>query len=579
MQVDEGERWLHLESPNRVLEARYPCQVADILREVEELTRRHGLHAAGFVTYEAGAAFGLDVREGDAALPLAWFALFDPANVREIAAPEPSAPFEVGELRPSMEWPAFQSAFERIRERLANGDTYQVNFTLHLHGAFHGDAHSFFAELSRAQQGRYSALLRLGPLTICSASPELFFARRGPQIWARPMKGTAPRGRTVAEDERQADTLRTSEKERAENVMVVDMMRSDLGRIAATGSVDVPRLFVTERYPTLWQMTSDIVARTGASLADVFAATFPSASITGAPKVRTMQIIKELEPGPRGVYTGAIGYVAPDGNAQFSVAIRTAVIDHATEQLTFGIGSGVVWDSDPKREYDECLLKAEVLRRRTPPFELLETLRWTPGSGYFLLDRHLDRLQASAHYFGITCSLDDVRATLISLVAPYGVSGFSRTALRVRLLVDHRGRPTVESAPLSLSAEPTRVVLADAPIDPSDPFLFHKTTNRAQYERAQGTAREEVILWNPQRQVTESAIANIVIERDGRKITPPVECGLLAGTFRAELLARGEIQEGSVTIDELRAAPRFWLINSVREWREAVFDDFGSVRL
>ena len=564
LQVDEGARWLRCDAPARVLETRYSCEIAGLIRDVDEIARRDRLHAVGFLAYEAGAAFGLDVPQPESALPLAWFALFDERHVREITPPDATASYDVGDLRPSMEWPAFEHAIARIREHLASGDTYQVNYTLQLLGAFSGDPVSFFADLARAQRGRYAALLRMGTMSICSASPELFFSRRGSQITARPMKGTSARGRTLAEDEARAAALRASEKERAENVMVVDMMRSDLGRVAETGSVDVPELFVTERYPTLWQMTSEIVARSNAGLADIFAATFPAASITGAPKVRTMQIIKDLETGPRGVYTGAIGYVAPDGAAQFNVAIRTAVIDHQAGRLSFGIGSGVVWDSDARREYDECLLKAEVLRQRPRAFELLETLRWTPDEGYFLLDRHLDRLLASATYFDIECSAAHVRRTLDEATA--GASG----AQRVRLLVNQRGEAWAERAPLLLDAAPTPMCLAGSPIDPGDRFFFHKTTVRSQYERASAGGTGEVILWNPQGQVTESAIANVVVELGGARITPPVECGLLPGTFRAELLGRGEIQEGTVTIDDFRAAKKVWLINSVRGWREGL---------
>jgi para-aminobenzoate synthetase/4-amino-4-deoxychorismate lyase len=567
LQISEGTKWLHFDSPVRVLEARDPASVVALLRQLDDLTRTRGYHAAGFLTYEAGAAFGFAVRPDAGTLPLAWFALFEGANVREVAPPVPAGPFEIGELHPSLRWPAFQAACDRISRYLADGDTYQVNFTWQMRGRFRGDPRSLFAELTAAQQGRYGALLRIGAWSICSASPELFLARRGSQLVARPMKGTAPRGRSAAEDDARARELQASEKNRAENVMVVDMVRNDLGRIAETGSVDVRTLFAIERYPTVLQMTSEVTARSDAPLADILAAAYPSASITGAPKVRTMEIIRELEAEPRGVYTGAIGYVSPDGTAQFNVAIRTAVIDHLTERLTFGVGSGIVWDSSAKREYEECLLKAEVLRRRARPFELLETLRWTPESGFFLLDRHLERMQTSARYFGMAFPPDEVRASLRGCVAGAG------TPQRVRLLLAPGGVVRAETAALDPLAAPVRVRLAAAPIDPSDPFLFHKTTNRAQYDAAQrGVGTAEPILWNPEGHVTESAVANVVVERGGVRVTPPVDCGLLAGTFRAELLARGEIQEAIVTIDELRTAPRIWLINSVREWRPATLE-------
>ena len=571
LQVDNGSRWLHLDSPVQILEGQHAGDVSGVLHDVETLTRRHGYHAAGFLTYEAGAAYGLAVREGSV-LPPAWFALFESGHAREIQPPVSSAPYEVGGLTRSLEWPAFQSAFERIRQALADGDTYQVNFTLQLQGRFAGDPYSFFADLAAAQQGRYAALIRLGSISICSASPELFLEWQGSTLVARPMKGTSRRGRTAEEDDARARDLHLSGKDRAENVMVVDMVRNDLGRIAETGSVDVRQLFAVERYPTLWQMTSEITARTTATLPEIFAATYPSASITGAPKVRTMEIISELETEPRGVYTGTIGYVAPDGRAQFNVAIRTAVIDHDRERLTFGVGSGVVWDSDPKKEYDECLLKAEVLRPRPKSFELLETLKWTPGSGFFLLDRHLARMRRSADYFGLEFPLERLQAELDAVV----LSAVSTQ--RVRLLLGESATVRVETTNLELDGAPARIVLAGAPIDPNNVFLFHKTTIRSQYEASgvssvsQTDSAIEPILWNPLRQVTETPIANIVIERNGRLITPPVECGLLPGTLRAELLAQGVFEEGIVTIDDLRAAQRIWLIKSVREWREAVFD-------
>jgi para-aminobenzoate synthetase/4-amino-4-deoxychorismate lyase len=328
--------------------------------------------------------------------------------------------------------------------------------------------------------------------------------------------------------------------------------------------VVVRRLFEVERYPTLWQMTSEVTAQSDASLADIFQATFPSASITGAPKVRTMEIIRAIESECRGIYTGAIGYVAPGGTAQFNVAIRTAVIDRASDTLTFGIGSGIVWDSDARREYEECLLKAEVLRRRSRPFELLETIRWTPAAQFFLLDRHLDRMRMSARYFGIDFSEEALCAALREAVAG------ADSPRRVRLLLGSTSGVRVETAPLELAAAPTPVALASSPVDPSDVFLFHKTTRRDQYDRAQRSVTGEAVLWNPFRQITESTTANVVVARGKRRVTPPVDCGLLAGTFRAELLARGEIEESIVTVEEFLAARRIWLINSVREWREAV---------
>lgn len=577
VRLDEG--WLRMTGPVLIVEAHRAADVAAAIREVETLTTSRGWHALGFVTYEAGEAFGLDVMSAPGDLPLAWFALFDASTVEAVDTVVASAAYELGPLTPSIGRDQFLSDLGLIREHIASGDSYQVNYTFSLGGAFSGDARGLFADLVAAQRGRYSAFLQLPDHAICSASPELCFQRErvlnppttgaDAGLWTittRPMKGTARRGRTAAEDRSAADALHESAKERAENVMVVDMVRNDLGRIATVGSIDVPALFALEAYPNVWQMTSTVTARTNARLDEIFAALFPSASVTGAPKVRTMGIIRALERRPRGVYAGAVGYVAPDGRAQFNVAIRTAVVDERRGTIAFGVGSGVVWDSDPAREYEECLLKGSVLGQRPGRFDLLETMRWTPADGFALLDRHLDRLQESARYFDFPCDIVAVRRALEN--AMRRLSG----PRRVRLLVADDGTVRVEHAALEESAGVLRVALAADPIDPSDVCLFHKTTNRGVYERARRTGYDEVVLWNPSGQITEAATANLVVEIAGRRVTPPVTCGLLPGTLRAELLGAGEIVEAPVTIDQLRVAPRFWLINSLRGWRLATLE-------
>jgi para-aminobenzoate synthetase/4-amino-4-deoxychorismate lyase len=573
-----GRHWLAFEDPTRVVCAETHGSVRDVLHDVERLTRELGLHAVGYITYEAGGAFGLPVH-ADRREPLAWFGLFDPAGVRRLDAVAGCLPesFVDGGSRPlaepayalqgiaaSLDRTAFRAAFARIRAHIAAGDTYQVNFTFPFAGTFAGDPRAFFADLVAAQQGRHSAYLRIGDRCICSASPESFFALDGVTIAARPMKGTRRRGRTLGEDREHAEALRTSPKERAENVMIVDMLRSDIGRIAHVGSVAVPELFAVEQYPNVWQMTSLVTARSTASLAEIFAAVHPAASVTGAPKKRTMEIVREVERTPRGIYTGAIGHVPPDGNAQFNVAIRTAVIDLRDRTFVFGAGSGIVWDSDADAEYDECLLKASVLAGRQPPFELLETIRWTEEEGFALLDRHLARLGDAGEYFDVPVNLSAVRSALGGAVK--GQSG----AVRVRLLVSRDGGVRVERQPLQRSERPLVAAFAAGPIDARSPFLFHKTTNRETYERARVAGADETILWNAEREVTEGLTTNVVAEIDGVKVTPPVRCGLLAGTYRAELLGRGDIREAPISIAALQAAARIWLINSVHDSRPAV---------
>ena len=560
---DNG-RWLSFERPTAIVQAHDVNDVTAAIEHIEAETRAKGLHAVGLVSYEAGAAFGLTVSSAQRRLPLVWFALFQSSDVRERSSETQAEQYELGALTPSVDRPAFETAFARVRHHLAEGDTYQVNYTFRMEGVFSGHAAALFADLASAQEGLYSTFLDLGDVAICSASPELFFERIGSLLVTRPMKGTAPRGRTLDEDRRQAQQLLASPKQRAENVMIVDMMRNDLGRVAVAGSVEVPALLTVERYPNVWQMTSTVTARTaeGTRLSQIFAALHPSASVTGAPKVRTMELVEELERQPRGVYTGAIGHVRPDGSARFSVAIRTAVVDRRAGRVEFGIGSGIVWDSVAADEYDECLLKGSVLGERPRPFDLLETMRWAPGEGIFLLDRHLSRLRASAEYFGTVIDEASLERAL--------AEAQGNAPLRLRLLVGRDGRSRLERSPLVPAPEVLRVGIAASAVDDRDRFLFHKTTNRSTYERAQRPGFDDMILWNERGQATESTKANLVVERGGRRVTPPVDAGLLAGTFRAEVLSTGEVQEGTVMLDELRRAERVWLINSVRGWQRAI---------
>jgi para-aminobenzoate synthetase / 4-amino-4-deoxychorismate lyase len=448
-----------------------------------------------------------------------------------------------------------------IHEAIGAGEVYQVNYTFRLRAPYEGDLLPLFWQLYERQPVPYAAYLDTGAHAIASLSPELFFALDGECITTRPMKGTAPRGLTLADDLQQAERLTRCPKNRAENLMIVDMARNDLGRIARIGSVRVPRLFEAERYATLWQMTSTVVACTDAPLPEIFRALFPAASITGAPKIRATHVIHALERAPRGVYTGAIGVVLPDRHAQFNVAIRTLHYDKVAAQLTFGVGSGVVWDSEQVAEYEECLTKAQVLFAPRPEFELLETLLWRRGRGYFLLEAHLQRLRDSADYFGFALDADAVRHQLLTVA-----ERFTAPRYRVRLRVNRYGEAQVEHASLSPERRVWRVALAREPVDPREVFLYHKTTHRQVYERArvEHPDYDDVILWNTRGEITESTLANVVVRVDGRYYTPPVACGLLAGVYREHLLQRGLLRERVLTPDDLRRAEAVYLINSVR---------------
>jgi para-aminobenzoate synthetase/4-amino-4-deoxychorismate lyase len=559
--------WLAFDAPLEVLAARTPAEVAAHLRRVEAAARED-LYAAGFLTYEAAPAFDPKLPVlAPGPLPLSWFALYRaPQVLDDLPLPEPDA-YALEGMVLSPDHDACLRGIGAIKDAIREGETYQVNFTGRLRGRLRGDPWDCFLGLAAAQQADYCAFINTRDFAIVSASPEVFFELEGARIAGRPMKGTRPRGRWQEEDAALRERLLASAKDRAENVMIVDMVRNDLGRIARTGTVRVERLFEVERYPTVWQMTSTVTARSDASLAAILEALFPCASITGAPKRRTMEIIARLEDSPRGVYTGAVGFVAPGRRAQFNVAIRTLVVDRASGSAEYGTGSGIVWDSSAEEEYREWQVKTEVLSRRPQGFRLLETLLWEPGAGFFLLDEHLERLRRSADYFGFRVDPAAVREALEGFAVR-----FAGGARRVRLTVDREGESRLEAE--SLPAAPPRTLrlgLAPAPVDSRSVFLYHKTTRREVYDQAREACPgcDDVLLWNERGEVTESTIANLVLRLDGELVTPPLASGLLPGVMRGWLLARGVIRERPVRLADLARARRIWLVNSVRRWRRA----------
>jgi para-aminobenzoate synthetase / 4-amino-4-deoxychorismate lyase len=575
-----GARSFRFAGLREVVRADRMEDVLPAMRAVEAAVAR-GLHAAGFVAYEAAPAFdaALVTHPPDPRLPLVWFAIYDERvevdpDVEEDDAA--SAGFDLGEWRLEVSEAEYRERVERIRGLIEAGDSYQVNYTVRLRAPFGGDDLALYQRLRRAQRSAYCAFLRFDATSILSASPELFFRWADGELELRPMKGTRPRGRWPEEDQALAAELAAAPKDRAENLMIVDLLRSDAGRVSEFGSVRVERMYEVERYETVHQMTSTIRSdvRPGVRLSDLFRALFPCGSVTGAPKVRTSEIIAELEEGPRGVYCGAVGFASP-GEAVFSVAIRTVVVDRERGEAELGVGSGITYDSDAAAEYRECRAKAEFTRREPNDFRLLETMLWEPGAGFFLLAGHLDRLSASAAYFGFRCDLADVRQRLDA-----AASSAPDRPHRVRLLLDRDGRIEVECTPLahpssSESPEPLRVAIGAEPVDSREPLLYHKTTRRDLYQRAAASRpdRDDVLLLNERGELTESTIANLVVEMGGARWTPPLACGLLPGVFRAELLRRGEVRERVLRPGDLRRADALWLVNSVRKWVPAVVDD------
>lgn len=554
-------------SPSQVFYAWQVDQLMPILCHVESCVAK-GAYAAGIVAYEAAPAFdpNLAVSPLSPTRPYAVWGIF--------SAPElvPACDESHGQLdstwKPLLSCEEYVHLVNVIHSYLAAGHTYQVNFTFPLEGTFDGDPLAIYRRLCQFQPSDTAAFVDLGAVVIASASPELFFELDGNILRTRPMKGTMPRGLWPAADTVQARLLRNSPKQQAENLMIVDLLRNDMGRISEIGSVTVEKLFAIERYPTVWQMTSTIASHTAASVTEILRALFPCGSVTGAPKIRTMQIIRDLEAGPRWIYCGAIGWMAPNRRCRFSVPIRTVVLEPLTRKAFYHVGSGIVTDSQPEVEYQECLTKAQILTMSPlPEFDLLETLRYERGSFAFL-PQHLARLGASAEYFGFRWNENAVVEALEEF------SKFHRDCacpLRVRVVYSRRGGVQIESAPLEPLPTPLRVAVSSPKVRPDDVILYHKTTCRDLYERARKAypGADDVILCNCHGYLTESTIANLVVECDGKLLTPPVECGLLPGVMRQSLLNEGKIQEAALKPSHLLCARRVYLINSVRGWMEA----------
>ncbi len=485
---------------------------------------------------------------------------------------------DVADLRLNIDRGAYFDDIARIKGFIESGDTYQVNYTLKYHFSFQGSPLALYRQLRRRQSVAYAALIRSGGQWIISLSPELFFRVEGNTCTVKPMKGTCDRGRTVAEDRDLARELAADEKNRAENVMIVDLLRNDLGRLCVGGGVRAESMFDVEPFETLQQMTSTIRGELvpGAGAAGVIGAMFPCGSVTGAPKLRTMEIINELERGERGVYTGAIGWWGPDGDCCFNVPIRTAVIRDGRGEM--GIGSGIVYDSDPAGEWRECLLKGDFLTAAAEDFRLIETMLYRRAGGFWLLEPHLARLCSSAGYFNFVYDPERIRVELAA--ATVGLDG----DFRVRLLLDRDGGLEISRSPCgvpNLFIDPggdcRPVAWAGERSDSSSRFFYHKTTRRELYDQAIREARSrgcfDLIFVNERGEVSEGAISNLFILRNGEILTPAAACGLLPGILRGELLRDGvetrageilPVREAVLTPEEVEAAEAVFLGNSVR---------------
>jgi para-aminobenzoate synthetase / 4-amino-4-deoxychorismate lyase len=569
--------------PLRTLVAHKLNEIPQLFSQIEDALAG-GYYVAGFFSYECGYHFepSTGPEPGSRELPLAWLGVYDSAAVfdhvlgrfrdgslaplaedNQAESPTVTSDPIVLEIAPE----EYYARILKIKEYIASGETYQVNFTNDIAFRTPLSALDAFDALSAQQPVAYSALMNVADHSILSLSPELFFRIDAGRIVTRPMKGTMPRGMDAAEDIQAALRLQSDEKNRSEHVMIVDLLRNDLGRICNVGSIQVEDLFSVERYETLFQMTSTIsgALRPEIGYYDIFRSMFPSGSITGAPKIRTMQIIRELEQRPREVYTGAIGFMSPQGSSVFNVAIRTLVMKEGNARM--GVGGGIVADSDPREEYRECQLKASFITHPRRTFQLIETMLW--DMDFRFLSMHLERLGSSAEYFNFFFDMDAVTSKLRSLSTTFN----SGERYRVRLTLDRVGNVAVDSSVFGANLSTGLVRLSTQHTSSSDVFLRHKTTLRAMYDQEYAEARasgfDEAIFMNERGEVTEGAISNIFIQQSGRLLTPPLPCGVLPGIFRRHLLeTHANAEEKILTVADLHAADAIFLCNSLRGIRE-----------
>ncbi len=582
---DEQNRYSYLFlNPAEVFAADSAADPPALFAWMEESQRR-GLYLAGYFGYECGYFLGdqakrfASLSQSSDSMPIAWFGayrepfIFDHASGTflgdippKAASPQPAEVF-AGNAELEIAEDEYARKILAIKRYIEAGDTYQVNLTDSVAVPAQHSPAVAFATLAEAQPVAYSALMHVAGQHILSLSPELFFRVKDGHIVTKPMKGTMPRGLDAATDEAQSACLRADEKNRSEHVMIVDLLRNDLGRICRSGSVQVDELFSVERYRTLLQMTSTISGelRSEVTIGEIFHALFPSGSITGAPKIRTMEIIRELERQPRGIYTGAIGYIAPNGDAVFNVAIRTLVLRDGMAKM--GVGGGIVADSDAASEYRECQLKSSFLTRGTPRFQLIETMLLDAGVIPFL-PLHLERIESSAAYFDFAFD----RARLEEKLAELRNSLLHDSRYRVRFLLDAHGAMTMTHTPLAEESTPLKVCISPHRIQAESVWQRHKTTQREFYDcelsRARQEGFDEVLFLNEKGEMVEGAISSLFVLLKGRLITPPLASGALPGVLRRSVLAAyPDTEERALSLDDLKAADAIYLGNSVRGLR------------
>ena len=570
------------ENPAEVFLARRPEEVRAALAAADAARREHGGTLAGYLAYEAGLALEhrlapLAASRTGAAGPLVWLGRFESrrtipaAEVASFLAERGEGVATLGPLEPQLSPAAYEAAFDALQDAIAAGDVYQGNLTFPLAGGFTGDPLALYAALRPAAQAGYGGVVFDGDRWLLSLSPELFVSLKGREAKVKPMKGTRPRAIDDSADRALRAELAASEKDRAENLMIVDLLRNDLSRVAEVGSVRVEDAFAVETYPTVHQMVTTVRARLGegAGPMELLTALFPCGSITGAPKIRAMELLAQLERDARGPYCGAIGRIDADGNAAFNVAIRTlrlTEIENARGKAELGVGGAIVAGSDAAAEWREAVTKGAFARASSPDwqapgFDLIETMRFEPRSGIAALEAHIERIRDSALTLGFSFDRHEARNQIHALC--FDLEG----PACVRLMASRRGALALEALPLPPAwRAPAQAILLPLPVDPGDWRLRHKTTDRGFYEDARRAAQhdgaEEAVFVRDDGLVTEGAISTVFVERDGMLLTPPSALGLLPGVLRARLLAENRAREQALTVTDL--AGGFLLGNALR---------------
>jgi len=563
-------------SPIDIIKINRSKDVLPAFEKIEQYSKKYYL--AGYFSYELGLWFENLGYRATYPYPLIHLCVFEKAicfnhatgrtnrDVRGVFTKKKNPDnFTIKNLKLSFREDEYSNKINRIKEFIKNGDTYQVNFTGKYRFKLSGLPFSLYQDLKNKQNVSYGAFCKFKEEHVISLSPELFFKRKGRILYSKPMKGTIERGRNIDEDKRMASQLKDSIKNAAENLMIVDLVRNDLGRISEVGSVKALRLFDIEKYGNLFQMTSTIkgILRKGITYFDIFKSIFPGGSVTGAPKIRTMQIIKELEREPRHIYCGALGIIFPKKKSIFNLPIRTLSLVNKKGEM--GVGSGIVYDSCPREEFKECLLKAKFLTERYRPFQLLETILWN-GKKYKFLDEHLKRMQGSAQYFNFSFSRPKITSSLKITARKFNTQCLYKT----RLLLGKEGKVKIEYSRIhnERSHQDARVILSAYRTDPNNVFCFHKTTNRVlydlEYKHYSSLGYTDVLFLNNRNEVSEGAVSNLIIKKANKYYTPPITSGLLPGIFRNFMIKKHKVKEKVISLEDLLKADKIFVCNSVR---------------